>query len=101
MNYPEEICAPMRAELTDVGFIELKTTDDVTRLLEKKEGTLLLMVNSVCGCEAGNARPAVKAKAYILAGLGATLKAPPLPASSTIVISAVVETLAMPDSALF
>ena len=37
MNYPEEICAPMRAELTDVGFIELKTTDgDVTTLLEKK-----------------------------------------------------------------
>ena len=60
MNYPEEICAPMRAELTDVGFIELKTTDDVTTLLEKKEGTLLLMVNSVCGCAAGNARPAVK-----------------------------------------
>ncbi len=59
MNYPEEICAPMRAELTAVGFIELKTTDDVTTLLEKKEGTLLLMVNSVCGCAAGNARPAV------------------------------------------
>ena len=39
MNYPEEICASMRTELTDVGFIELKTTDDVTTLLETKEGT--------------------------------------------------------------
>ena len=60
MSYPEEICTPMRKELTSVGFIELKTTDDVSELLEKKEGTVLLMVNSVCGCAAGNARPAVR-----------------------------------------
>ena len=60
MNYPEEICAPMRAELTSVGFVELKTPEEVAILLEKKEGTSLLMVNSVCGCAAGNARPAVK-----------------------------------------
>ena len=60
MNYPEEMCAPMRADLTSVGFIELKTPEDVTNLLEKKEGTILIMVNSVCGCAAGNARPAVK-----------------------------------------
>lgn len=60
MSYPEEICTPMRNELTSVGFIELKTTDDVSALLDKKEGTVLLMVNSVCGCAAGNARPAVR-----------------------------------------
>ena len=60
MSYPEEICAPMREELTSVGFIELRTADDVSELLDKKEGTVLLMVNSVCGCAAGNARPAVR-----------------------------------------
>ena len=60
MSYPEEICTPMRNELTSVGFIELKTTDDVSALLDRKEGTVLLMVNSVCGCAAGNARPAVR-----------------------------------------
>ena len=60
MNYPEEMCAPMRADLTSVGFIELKTAEDVTNLLEGKTDTVLVMINSVCGCAAGNARPAVK-----------------------------------------
>mgnify|MGYP001348475874 FL=1 len=60
MNYPEEMCAPMRADLTSVGFVELKTSAAVSELLDKKEGTVLLIVNSVCGCAAGNARPAVK-----------------------------------------
>tara|TARA_B100000902_G_scaffold409_1_gene494 strand:- start:113 stop:529 length:417 start_codon:yes stop_codon:yes gene_type:complete len=60
MNYPEEMCAPMRSDLTSVGFVELKTPEAVMNLLEKKEGTVLIMVNSVCGCAAGNARPAVK-----------------------------------------
>ena len=60
MNYPEEMCAPMRTDLTSVGFIELRTPEAVTALLEKKESTVLLMINSVCGCAAGNARPAVK-----------------------------------------
>jgi putative YphP/YqiW family bacilliredoxin len=60
MNYPEEMCAPMRADLTSVGFVELRTETDVIELLEKKIGTVLLIVNSVCGCAAGNARPAVK-----------------------------------------
>ena len=60
MNYPEEMCAPMRADLTSVGFIELKTAEEVSTLLDKKEGTVLVMINSVCGCAAGNARPAVK-----------------------------------------
>ena len=60
MNYPEEMCAPMRADLTSVGFLELTTPESVEELLEKRTGTVLLMVNSVCGCAAGNARPAVK-----------------------------------------
>ena len=60
MNYPEQMCAPMRADLTSVGFIELRTPEAVADLLDKKEGTVLVMVNSVCGCAAGNARPAVK-----------------------------------------
>ena len=58
--YPEEMCAPMREELTSVGFVALRTAESVSELLDKKEGTVLVMVNSVCGCAAGNARPAVK-----------------------------------------
>jgi len=57
--YPEELCAPMREELTSVGFNELKTSSEVQNTLEKK-GTILVVVNSVCGCAAGNARPGVK-----------------------------------------
>ena len=58
--YPEEICTPMREDLTKEGFISLETAEDVSNLLGKKEGSVLLIVNSVCGCAAGNARPAVK-----------------------------------------
>jgi putative YphP/YqiW family bacilliredoxin len=60
MNYPEEMCKPMREDLTSVGFVEMRTPEDVEEILKKKEGTVLVMVNSVCGCAAGNARPAVK-----------------------------------------
>jgi len=58
--YPEEMCAPMREDLTSVGFVSLRTPEAVSELLDKKQGTVLMMVNSVCGCAAGNARPAVK-----------------------------------------
>jgi putative YphP/YqiW family bacilliredoxin len=58
--YPEEMCAPMREDLTSVGFVALRTPEAVSELLDKKQGTVLVMVNSVCGCAAGNARPAVK-----------------------------------------
>ena len=58
--YPEEMCAPMREDLTSVGFVALRTPEAVSELLDKKKGTVLVMVNSVCGCAAGNARPAVK-----------------------------------------
>ena len=60
MAYPEEMCKPMREDLTKVGFIEMRNFEDVASILDKKEGTVLVMVNSVCGCAAGNARPAVK-----------------------------------------
>ena len=54
--YPEELVKPMRDELASAGFEELKTSQDVENAL-KKEGTTLVMVNSVCGCAAGTARP--------------------------------------------
>ena len=54
--YPEELVKPMRDELVNAGFEELKTSQDVENALDK-EGTTLVMVNSVCGCAAGTARP--------------------------------------------
>lgn len=56
--YPEEIVTPMKEELTDNGFSELLTADEVNAQLAK-EGTTLVMINSVCGCSAGSARPGV------------------------------------------
>lgn len=54
--YPEEIVIPMKEELTENGFTELLTSNDVeTKLAEN--GTTLVMINSVCGCSAGTARP--------------------------------------------
>jgi putative YphP/YqiW family bacilliredoxin len=58
--YPEEIVAPMKSELTEVGFDELTSEADVDNLMNNMSGTALVMVNSVCGCAAANARPAVK-----------------------------------------
>jgi len=55
--YPEEVCTPMREELTSVGFQELRTADQVDEVLNKKNGTVLVLVNSVCGCAAGSCRP--------------------------------------------
>lgn len=50
---------PMRAELTNNGFTELRTEEDVQNAFNNAEGTMLIMVNSVCGCAAGAARPGV------------------------------------------
>lgn len=58
--YPEELVAPMRTDLTSVGFTELKTAEEVDNHLKDLKGTSLLVVNSVCGCAAGAARPGVK-----------------------------------------
>ena len=60
MPYPEQLCAPMRQELTGIGFTELKDAQQVDASIPNSQGTLLLIVNSVCGCAAGSARPAVK-----------------------------------------
>jgi putative YphP/YqiW family bacilliredoxin len=56
--YPEEIVIPMKEELTENGFEELLTSAEVDSQLSKK-GTTLVMINSVCGCSAGTARPGV------------------------------------------
>lgn len=58
--YPEYLVEPMRKELTDVGFEELKTAEQVDAAIAT-EGTVFVVVNSVCGCAAANARPAAKA----------------------------------------
>jgi len=57
--YPEEMIKPMRAELSDVGFQELYSAEAVETALKQK-GTTLVVVNSVCGCAARNARPGAK-----------------------------------------
>lgn len=57
--YPEEMVKPMREELSVVGFQELYTAEDVEQALAK-EGTTLVVVNSVCGCAARNARPGAR-----------------------------------------
>jgi putative YphP/YqiW family bacilliredoxin len=57
--YPEQLVAPMRTDLTSAGFTELKTSQEVDTYLKNK-GTTLLVINSVCGCAAGAARPGVK-----------------------------------------
>ena len=57
--YPPELVAPMRAELTNIGFEETTTADLVTNAINT-EGTVLMVLNSVCGCAAGSMRPGVK-----------------------------------------
>lgn len=57
--YDERLVAPMRAELTRLGVEELRTADAVDARLKDSQGTTLVVVNSVCGCAARNARPAV------------------------------------------
>lgn len=58
--YPEYLTAPMKQDLTSVGFEDLTTAEQVADAL-KREGVTLLVVNSVCGCAAGAARPGIKA----------------------------------------
>lgn len=57
--YDERMIAPMRQELTQLGIEELRSADDVDAKLKDSKGTTLVVVNSVCGCSARNARPAV------------------------------------------
>ena len=58
--YPEHLTAPMKSELIQEGFMDLTTPDAVSTLLDNEKGSVLLLVNSVCGCAAGSARPGVK-----------------------------------------
>lgn len=58
-EYMRGIVAPMRQELVDAGFTQLLTADEVAEHMQESKGTSLIMINSVCGCAAGLARPAV------------------------------------------
>lgn len=59
MQYPEEFIRPMREELTRLGVEELRTPEAVESAVKDSTGTLMIVVNSVCGCAAGKARPGV------------------------------------------
>lgn len=59
MQYPEIMIRPMREDLTRLGFEELKTAEAVDEAVKTAPGTLMIMVNSICGCAAGKARPGV------------------------------------------
>src|SRR5436309_8701514 len=59
MRYPEEFIAPMREELTLIGVQELRTAEAVDEAVKNTPGTLMIVVNSICGCAAGKARPGV------------------------------------------
>ncbi|MBK8192150.1 MAG: BrxA/BrxB family bacilliredoxin [Lewinellaceae bacterium] len=58
--YPIALISPMAKDLTSFGFDALNTPDEVENILEMKQGTTLLVINSVCGCAAANARPGAK-----------------------------------------
>src|ERR1700761_2068026 len=59
MRYPEQLIAPMRQDLAQYGIEETRTPEEVDRKLAPGSGTVLMVINSVCGCAAGKARPAV------------------------------------------
>jgi putative YphP/YqiW family bacilliredoxin len=59
-RYDPVMVRPMRDELTQVGFYELRTPEEVDKVLSAPDGTVLVVVNSVCGCAAGSARPGVR-----------------------------------------
>lgn len=59
MTYPESFVAPMREELTRLGVEELRTAEAVDATVKKATGTLMVVVNSICGCAAGKARPGI------------------------------------------
>lgn len=58
--YPEQLVAPMREDLREIGFQEFKTPEQVESHMKDQKGTTLMVINSVCGCAAGAARPGVK-----------------------------------------
>ena len=58
--YPEEFVTPIRSDLVEAGFTELMTAEEVENHMKEHKGTTLMVINSVCGCAAGAARPAIK-----------------------------------------
>ncbi|HLO43795.1 MAG TPA: BrxA/BrxB family bacilliredoxin [Leadbetterella sp.] len=58
--YPPHLVAPMKADLTSVGFKELQTAEEVDQFMANQKGTALVVINSVCGCAAGTCRPGAK-----------------------------------------
>src|SRR6266404_9395180 len=59
MPYPEEVIRPMREELTRLGVQELRTAEAVDEAVKNSQGTVMVVVNSICGCAAGKARPGI------------------------------------------
>ncbi len=59
MRYPEEFIRPFREELTRLGVVELRTPEEVDQTIQGSKGTVMVIVNSICGCAAGKARPGV------------------------------------------
>src|SRR5436190_15155882 len=59
MRYPEEVIKPMREELTRLGVEELRTAEAVDQVVKNSQGTVMVVVNSICGCAAGKARPGI------------------------------------------
>ena len=58
--YPEALVKPMKEDLINVGFSQLISSEEVDQSIKNSKGVLLMVVNSVCGCAAGNMRPGVK-----------------------------------------
>jgi len=58
--YPELMIKPMREELTSLGFLELRSAEEVESFMTERDGSALVVINSVCGCAAGQARPGVR-----------------------------------------
>ncbi|MXZ34605.1 MAG: BrxA/BrxB family bacilliredoxin [Acidobacteria bacterium] len=59
MRYPEEFIGPMREELTRLGVHETRSPQEVDELLRNEDGTVMMVINSMCGCAAGRARPGI------------------------------------------
>ncbi len=59
MRYPEEFIGPMREELTRLGVRETRLPEEVDEVLRKEDGTVMMVINSMCGCAAGRARPGI------------------------------------------
>ena len=78
MPYPEIMIRPMREDLTRLGVEEWKTADAVDNAVKNSKGTLMVVVNSICGCAAGKARPGVALALLVSASAAEAARTPPL-----------------------